>query len=87
VKKGNTMNLSKDDFSYTIIDCSGYQITYKGIRIGGAGAVCRLKRYSKKNMLFYCEQAQIDIRNILAGKIRPDYLQNIEKINNSTKKC
>ena len=56
-------------------DFFGYQITYKGIRIGGAGTDRRGKR-TKANAAFHVEMAKLTIRDILNGRV-PNHMKRV----------
>ena len=76
--------LKKEDFSFTY-DHYGYQVTYKGKRIGGAGTFNRSGRINPTNLTFYRQQAEITIRDILQGGRCQDFMkQNIIDIDNGS---
>jgi len=68
--------LKKEDFTFSY-DYSGYQIVYKGKRIGGAGTNTRARR-SISNCEFHRQQAKNAIRDILEKGSCPKFMkQNI----------
>ena len=74
--------LNRSDLSYTF-DCYGYMIRYKGKPIGGAGSDPTVKQHwqhRKKNLKDNEHYAEITIRDIMNGRIRPDMQTAIEKI-------
>ncbi len=74
--------LKKEDFTFTY-GSTGYQIIYKGKRIGGAGTG-KIKGHFK-NCSFYREQAEITVRDILEQGRCPKFMkQNIIDINNGS---
>jgi hypothetical protein len=65
-------------------DCFGYQILYKGKRIGGAESD-RNAAPNRSNLKYYKGQSQIAIRDIVESGRCPDFMkQNIVDINNGS---
>lgn len=67
------------------VNSSGYQILYKGNKIGGAGILGRNTGRSAaraKDRQMYSESADRDIQGLIKGYGRPDQLALIEQINN-----
>ncbi len=74
------LNLKKEDFNVKY-DHYGYQITYKGKNIGGAGVIKReVKRRNPSNLKLYKEQGAADIQKILDGKGERRFYDAIKKI-------
>jgi len=59
--------IQKSDITYTY-DSFGYMLHYKGVNIGGAGTLGREKRVTS-NLKFYKDQAEVEKRNILQGRL------------------
>jgi len=65
------------------VDKYGYQISYKGHSIGGAGTIRGVnKRYNSKQVGEYYKSAKRDIEYIVAGKGEKRYTETIQEIDN-----
>jgi len=83
VKEFNHKLLEAKDFTFTY-DCYGYQIVYKGKRIGGASSD-RNSKPNRTNLAYYHHQAQIAIRDIVENGRCHDFMkQNIADIDNGS---
>ena len=82
VMKGTNMNQNHFTFTY---DYFSYMIKYKGKNIGGASTLNRSGRKLKSNLEFYKQQAEVTIRDILAGRMRKDMRDSIRKIDRESK--
>ena len=79
----NNKRLEAKDFTFSY-DCYGYQIIYKGKRIGGASSE-RNSKPNRTNLAYYHHQAKIAIRDILERGRCPDFMkQNIVDIDNGS---
>jgi hypothetical protein len=59
----------------------GFQILFRGNRIGGAGTITESNpRHREKNSKLHRQIAELTIRDIMEGKIQPFMKTNIEKI-------
>ena len=76
--------IKAEDLGYES-DYYGYQILYKGKRIGGAGTNRQGKK-TQANARFQVEMAAIAIRDILDGRIPNHMRSNIEYIQKNTVK-
>lgn len=82
----NTQHLIYSDFGKNI-NAEGYQITYKGQSIGGAGIIGKYKGRGKgriNQMRDYAETAEREISHLINGNGMPRYYEVIDKINAGT---
>jgi len=79
----NITSLNRSDFS-TQVNAEGYQILYKGQKIGGAGIVGKFKgRGRMQQIKDYSEMAERDICYLLEGSGYGYMIENITRINKS----
>lgn len=75
-----TTKLNKADFGKKV-NASGYQITYKGHNIGGAGIMGKFKgRGASKQIQDYSDMAERDISALIQGYGYPHMHDAIDKI-------
>lgn len=81
----NTQHLIYSDFGKNV-NAEGYQITYKGQKIGGAGIIGKFKGRGNSRiaqMRDYAEMAEREISHLVNGNGMPRYYEAIDKINSN----
>lgn len=85
-------NLNRNDFTKEV-NSNGYQILYKGVKIGGAGTMpsnyMKTRRSAKSrsaDIKMYSETAERDIEGLVKGIGRADMLETIKIINETKTK-
>ncbi len=81
MKKFDHKKINPKELTFTY-DHTGYQLEYKGVMIGGAGALHGAAS-TQANIQFYYNQGKIARRNILQHGNCPDFMkQNLVDIGN-----
>lgn len=77
----NEKSLNRSDFGKNV-NAEGYQITYKGQNIGGAGIMGKFKgRGRAQQIKDYSDMAERDITSLISGSGQPYLYDAIDKIN------
>lgn len=73
------ININPQDVHYEY-DTRGYMLYYKDQPLGGAG-ISKYAKGCRSNLKLFKDSAEIEKRNLLNGRGRPDMLEIIERIN------